>query len=685
MEKGTSVSDPHQEQVRKLQEKVRELEFQLSKKSSTLSRNGISEASNSTNNLDTEGDEGLVPVYDVDLSPKTWLVSGRGDPDPRPEHDIFAALLSEGALLEKTLYAAIRSAEQDQRKNIDTRTFTRPKKRVGRPSLEILDSLSCLPKAAENGLSWAKDANCTELDNMTCSLLESSLINSVYSADASTANDISSQLSVVNKKQKITPQLERRRGSLVISDSEINLEDIKPHFKHDNGNSFSNHFENVNFGNLESVKNDIRTQIANSEEMDTTLLESTDITTSLIESALMDANLMDSVVIKSKSKLATSRIHQMNRTFTPSPPTVSNDTLEPNKSLNNLNETFVKEDDSSPGRKDLNNTFSVETNGSCDQRTAPPLARPGSTDSGGADDDQLSSTSESSLTSTTRLLSVGDVQHIARLQEQSLVVSTPSHRHIARLIDNGEDNLSPILADWNRSSGGSEIPTGGYLSDHSSRSPLSSLHSSPTGSPFGSSTVLHGPTQGQDTRLSHRPNGVLQRKNTYGLIPPKKANEGGMRPPAPVTALAKTAPSLARPTTHSGLRPSILRPPDWSRSSGGSEIPTGDTRLSHRPNGVLQRKDTESSIPPRKVAEGAMGPPAPVTVSTKTAPRIGRPTARSGLRPPMIRTGASGSSGLPRPSGTGIPRPSSLSRIPPPKVRSSVSQAPRKEWTDECF
>lgn len=614
MEKGKSVSDPH-DQVRILQEKVRELELQLSKKSSTSSRNGISETSNSSNTVETEEDEGLVPVYDVDLSPKTWLVSSRVD--SRTEKELFSALLSDGALLEKTLYSAIRNAEQERRNNIDTRTFTRPKKRLGRPSLELLDSLACLSKPSDSGLSWAKDANCTELDNMTCSLLETSLINSMYSADASTASDITSHFSVVNKKQKVAPQLERRRGSLVISENESAPEDTKPNFKHDNGNCLTNHIGNANFANLDvgSTKNDSKNEIDDDEEMDTTLLESADFTTSLIDSALMDPNLMDAVLINSKPKLSTSRIHQLNRTFTPSPPTVdhlsrkaSSETLELNQSLNNLNETFVKEDEESPGNKVLNTTFPVEANGSGSQRTVPPLVRPGSTDSGGADDDQLSSTSESSHTSTTRLMSVGDVQHIARLQEQSLVMSTPSQRHIAKLIEYGEDNISPILRapDWSRSSGGSEIPNGGYLSDHSSRSPLSSLHSSPAGSPFGSSTVLHGSTQVQDSRLQYRPNGVLQRKNTYGLIPPRKLKEEGLRPPAPVTVSAK--------------------------------------------------------------------------VSTNTA----RPTARSGLRPPMIRTGASGSSGLPRPSGTGIPRPSSLSRIPPPKVRSS-SQVPRKEWTDECY
>lgn len=63
------------------------------------------------------------------------------------------------------------------------------------------------------------------------------------------------------------------------------------------------------------------------------------------------------------------------------------------------------------------------------------------------------------------------------------------------MVDYGDD-ISPILRnngpDCGRSSGSSEIQTGGYLSDHSSRSPLSSLHSSPAGSPFGSSTMLPG-------------------------------------------------------------------------------------------------------------------------------------------------------------------------------------------------
>lgn len=93
-----------------------------------------------------------------------------------------------------------------------------------------------------------------------------------------------------------------------------------------------------------------------------------------------------------------------------------------NHSLNeNLNRTFTKDDEESPvGCPLLNNTFLLGSNGSnSSQRSVPPLARPGSTDSGGADDDQLSSTSDSSHTSTTRLMSVGDVQHIALLQEQS--------------------------------------------------------------------------------------------------------------------------------------------------------------------------------------------------------------------------------------------------------------------------
>ena len=80
----------------------------------------------------------------------------------------------------------------------------------------------------------------------------------------------------------------------------------------------------------------------------------------------------------------------------------------------------MKEEESPNSFTPLNNTFVLDANESSEsQRNIPSLRRPGSTDSGGGDDDQLSSASESSHTSSTRLMSVGDVQHIARLQEQS--------------------------------------------------------------------------------------------------------------------------------------------------------------------------------------------------------------------------------------------------------------------------
>lgn len=65
------------------------------------------------------------------------------------------------------------------------------------------------------------------------------------------------------------------------------------------------------------------------------------------------------------------------------------------------------------------------------------------------------------------------------------------------VIDYNDETISPILRapslDVTRLAGSSEM--GGYASDHSSRSPLSSLHSSPAGSPFGSSTALPGSNQ----------------------------------------------------------------------------------------------------------------------------------------------------------------------------------------------
>jgi len=104
-----------------------------------------------------------------------------------------------------------------------------------------------------------------------------------------------------------------------------------------------------------------------------------------------------------------------------------------NKSANEiLNNTFVKEEEEgSPNNCPLlNNTFSLDANESgSSQRNVTTLRRPGSTDSGGADDDQLSSASESSHTSSTRLMSVGDVQNLARLQEQS------EYKHICLVLN----------------------------------------------------------------------------------------------------------------------------------------------------------------------------------------------------------------------------------------------------------
>lgn len=101
----------------------------------------------------------------------------------------------------------------DRRKNIDSRTFTRPKKRMGRPSLELLESLSCLSKPVVSPNIWASGSNEMAIDNMTCSLLENSLMN--CSVDTSQISDINSQLSIVNKKQKVTSQTERRRVSVL--------------------------------------------------------------------------------------------------------------------------------------------------------------------------------------------------------------------------------------------------------------------------------------------------------------------------------------------------------------------------------------------------------------------------------------------------------------------------------------
>lgn len=182
-------------------------------------------------------------------------------------------------------------------------------------------------------------------------------------------------------------------------------------------------------------------------------------------------------------------------------------------------------------------------------------------DSGG-DDDQLSSASDSSFSSNTRLMNVGDVQNIARLQEENLkqMTSTPKRDNSRDgIIVHGEDSLSPIkqvTPDLQQ----------GYASDHSDHSSVggrskSSVRSSPSCSPFGSTIALANEFRVPSVQRREMHPASLKQE-ALRLEPSSKSNITGQR------------------RVMSGLRPPTVRPISSRPSTAGSSnIPRPASRI----------------------------------------------------------------------------------------------------------
>nr|CAD7459025.1 unnamed protein product [Timema tahoe] len=218
----------------------------------------------------------------------------------------------------------------------------------------------------------------------------------------------------------------------------------------------------------------------------------------------------------------------------------SNSTFHKNSDVN-LNATFLKASDPSLNTSfdkvpDMNATFQINSRSrsltpsslSC-TFTVPPECgsnssssnrslRTASLDSGG-DDDQMSSASDSSFSSNNRLMNVGDVQNIARIQEESLkqVMSTPLLPRTREVLSLGDDLPSPILR-TNSHEMNNDCHYQSDHSDHSSadgqaRSSRSSVRSSPANSPLGSTYMLAG----ENTYV-----GVNYHQRELKLIPPRK-------------------------------------------------------------------------------------------------------------------------------------------------------------------
>ncbi|XP_067000526.1 SLAIN motif-containing protein 2 isoform X2 [Anabrus simplex] len=403
--------------------------------------------------------------------------------------------------IRRVLIQRIDEIEQGlRRSSIDTRTFTRPKKRMSRPSLEtmsespLLDSkLSLSPwqrLLATHAITENIDDFSLKFDNTFPSL----------SSDLSNLNatfNTSHNMGLNTTYQKIASENRLSMAS-------------DPKF-------------DVTF-----LKTDLEIQELNTSQKSS----DSDLSTS---SRKASDPCLNATFLKAPGEIIPS--HQMSprsRSITPS---------------------------------GLNCTFSVADNSGHRSGRAP------SCDSM-ADDDQMSSASDSSFSSTTRLMNVGDVQNIARLQEESLkqVTSTPkrSNNRDGLTLGNGDDGLSPIkrsMQDLNH----------GYQSDHSDhssaegrvRSARSSVRSSPAGSPFGSTNALsHDCPPPSNTTI-----GLPRRE--LKLVPPSQKQPV----PKPQGAVRPAESTRGRPA--SGLKPPATRPSGIGRpsSAGASNIPRPQSRI----------------------------------------------------------------------------------------------------------
>ncbi|XP_059483278.1 uncharacterized protein LOC132201269 isoform X2 [Neocloeon triangulifer] len=178
------------------------------------------------------------------------------------------------------------------------------------------------------------------------------------------------------------------------------------------------------------------------------------------------------------------------------------------------------------------------------------------------EEDQISSASDSSFSSSHRAaLTAGEVKTLARMQEESLKYSSTPYHIESRVLS--PDLPSPITRS-----------TEDFQSDHSSRSSMvgDSLHSSPSGSPYGSNQALtkvpDGMLIGSNETLDRPPRLLKQRVEVSGLARP--VLNGRSRG----SSLIKPQ-CLVRPVISSG-ESGIPRPQGVSRIS---RIPAPRTRL----------------------------------------------------------------------------------------------------------
>ncbi|XP_046395597.1 uncharacterized protein LOC124162911 isoform X6 [Ischnura elegans] len=264
-----------------------------------------------------------------------------------------------------------------------------------------------------------------------------------------------------------------------------------------------------------------------------------------------------------------------------------------------------------------------------------------------SEEDCLSTTSDGSLSSSSRPMNADDVQQIARLQEESLKQSTPVCGKKSILEVDGEDMPSPIHqgcgSDDNHGYHSDRSSPIGSLTDGGGRGPSvcsrgssltggDSLQSSPMTSPHSSTQTLHQlpAHNGLPVRESRQP------LKSYPCAPSRDNvihNHG-----------KEVSSALSQEVTVVDAVPAVP-----NMNSGASKLPPG------------------------------VGPPLAKVQVDQVGPPVRSGPGRGGIRPP------SAPSGIPRPQSrfqSRIPAPTQ-SRIP--ASRAAPKKPPKVDWMDGCY
>ncbi|XP_046395596.1 uncharacterized protein LOC124162911 isoform X5 [Ischnura elegans] len=571
MEKERAVVNS--DKVKKLQETIKRLELQNEQlRAQQQAKNGLVVPQVCDNNVTTDSnravdDFDIIPLNDIDLSDgQTWLYIPEkvSECDSRCDIEVWLRRRVEAAansFRNPKTTSAIRSLDFDagDKQSIDTRTFTRPKKRFGMLSTA---SSSGLPE----GVRRREEKDMTRNDDLSAMLQSAGL----------------------PLKGVLDSILQKHRKTNIVGEETVIIAEEK-------GLS-----EN-------STNNKLDSTFIVEEEDEPDIVLSARRVLGVRESSLPRRSLGSTGVKGSCPAL--------DQTF---------------QIVNGSPQSLVR------GKRETGSTSILDCTYSMAKNNSPH-----------SEEDCLSTTSDGSLSSSSRPMNADDVQQIARLQEESLKQSTPVCGKKSILEVDGEDMPSPIHqgcgSDDNHGYHSDRSSPIGSLTDGGGRGPSvcsrgssltggDSLQSSPMTSPHSSTQTLHQlpAHNGLPVRESRQP------LKSYPCAPSRDNvihNHG-----------KEVSSALSQEVTVVDAVPAVP-----NMNSGASKLPPG------------------------------VGPPLAKVQVDQVGPPVRSGPGRGGIRPP------SAPSGIPRPQSrfqSRIPAPTQ-SRIP--ASRAAPKKPPKVDWMDGCY